>query len=146
MYNTRSPFIIDKNDVFSVLTPILSNSEKFYIRQAYYDMYKLNILKNIGYTPNNIFLFVSEYKWGANLEDIDATFYNIKNLMNNHKELNIKIFVLEDIVRSFDPKDNTLDLELFQKETGLKEFQVVKSKEDMFDKLEKDGFEEIIFE
>ena len=146
LYNTRSPFIIDKNDVFSVLTPILSNSEKFYIRQAYYDMYKLNILKNIGYTPNNIFLFVSEYKWGANLEDIDATFYNIKNLMNNHKELNIKIFVLEDIVRSFDPKDNTLDLELFQKETGLKEFQVVKSKEDMFDKLEKDGFEEIIFE
>lgn len=132
--------------MFSVLTPILSNSEKFYIRQAYYDMYKLNILKNIGYTPNNIFLFVSEYKWGANLEDIDATFYNIKNLMNNHKELNIKIFVLEDIVRSFDPKDNTLDLELFQKETGLKEFQVVKSKEDMFDKLEKDGFEEIIFE
>ena len=109
-------------------------------------MYKLNILKNVGYTPNNIFLFVSEYKWGANLEDIDATFYNIKNLMNNYKELNIKIFVLEDIVRSFDPKDNTLDLELFQKETGLKEFQVVKSKEDMFDKLEKDGFEEIIFE
>lgn len=144
--NTRSPFIIDKNDVFSVLTPILSKSEKFYIRQAYYDMYKLNILKNVGYTPNNIFLFVSEYKWGANLEDIDATFYNIKNLMNNYKELNIKIFVLEDIVRSFDPKDNTLDLELFQKETGLKEFQVVKSKEDMFDKLEKDGFEEIIFE
>ena len=146
LYNTRSPFIIDKNDVFSVLTPILSNSEKFYIRQAYYDMYKLNILKNIGYTPNNIFLFVSEYKWGANLEDIDATFYNIKNLMNNHKELNIKLFVLEDIVRSFDPKDNTLDLELFQNETGLKEFQVVKSQEDMFDILENDGFEEIIFE
>ena len=146
LHNTRSPFIIDKNDVFSVLTPILSKSEKFYIRQAYYDMYKLNILKNVGYTPNNIFLFVSEYKWGANLEDIDATFYNIKNLMNNYKELNIKIFVLEDIVRSFDPKDNTLDLELFQKETGLKEFQVVKSKEDMFDMLEKDGFEEIIFE
>ena len=109
-------------------------------------MYKLNILKNVGYTPNNIFLFVSEYKWGANLEDVDATFYNIKNLMNNHKELNIKVFVLEDIVRSFDPKDNTLDLELFQNETGLKEFQLVKSKEDMFDKLEKDGFEEIIFE
>ena len=146
LYNTRSPFIIDKNDVFSVLTPILSNSEKFYIRQAYYDMYKLNILKNIGYTPNNIFLFVSEYKWGANLEDIDATFYNIKNLMNNHKELNIKLFVLEDIVRSFDPKDNTLDLELFQNETGLKEFQVVKSQEDVFDILENDGFEEIIFE
>ena len=146
LHNTRSPFIIDKNDVFSVLIPILSNSEKFYIRQAYYDMYKLNILKNIGYTPNNIFLFVSEYKWGANLEDINATFYNIKNLMNNHKELNIKIFVLEDIVRSFDPKDNTLDLELFQNETGLKEFQVVKSEQDMFDKLEKDGFEEIIFE
>ena len=146
LHNTRSPFIIDKNDVFSVLIPILSNSEKFYIRQAYYDMYKLNILKNIGYTPNNIFLFVSEYKWGANLEDIDATFYNIKNLMNNHKELNIKIFVLEDIVRSFDPKDNTLDLELFQNETGLKEFQLVKSEQDMFDKLEKDGFEEIIFE
>lgn len=146
LHNTRSPFIIDKNDVFSVLTPILSKSEKFYIRQAYYDMYKLNILKNVGYTPNNIFLFVSEYKWGANLEDVDATFYNIKNLMNNHKELNIKVFVLEDIVRSFDPKDNTLDLELFQNETGLKEFQLVKSKEDMFDKLEKDGFEEIIFE
>lgn len=146
LHNTRSPFIIDKNDVFSVLTPILSKSEKFYIRQAYYDMYKLNILKNVGYTPNNIFLFVSEYKWGANLEDVDATFYNIKNLMNNHKELNIKVFVLEDIVRSFDPKDNTLDLELFQNETGLKEFQLVKSKEDMFDILEKDGFEEIIFE
>ena len=146
LHNTRSPFIIDKNDVFSVLTPILSKSEKFYIRQAYYDMYKLNILKNVGYTPNNIFLFVSEYKWGANLEDVDATFYNIKNLMNNHKELNIKVFVLEDIVRSFDPKDNTLDLELFQNETGLKEFQVVKSEQDMFDILEKDGFEEIIFE
>lgn len=66
--------------------------------------------------------------------------------MNNHKELNIKVFVLEDIVRSFDPKDNTLDLELFKNETGLKEFQVVKSEEDMFDKLVKDGFEEIIFE
>ena len=91
-------------------------------------------------------MFVSEYKRGDNREDIDATFYNIKNLMNNHKELNIKVFVLEDIVRSFDPKDNTLDLELFQNETGLKEFQVVKSEEDMFDILEKDGFEEIIFE
>ena len=66
--------------------------------------------------------------------------------MNNHKELNIKVFVLEDIVRNFDPKDNTIDLELFQNETGLKEFQVVKSEEDMFDILEKDGFEEIIFE
>ena len=146
LYNARSPFVIDKNDVFSVLEPILSRSEKFYIHQVYYNTYKLSILKNVGYTPNNIFLFVSEYKWGSNLEDVDATFYNIKNLMNNHKELNIKIFVLEDVVRSFDPKDNTLDLELFQKETGLKEFQVVKSKEDMFDKLEKDGFEEIIFE
>lgn len=146
LYNARSPFIIDTNDVFSVFSPILSKSENFHIRQVYYDMYKLNILKNIGYTPTDVFLFVSEYKWGANLENIDATFYNIKNLMNNHKELNIKIFVLEDIVRSFDPKDNTLDLELFQNETGLKEFQVVKSQEDMFDKLEKDGFEEIIFE
>jgi hypothetical protein len=67
-------------------------------------------------------------------------------LIDNNKDLNFKIFVLEDIVRSFDPKDNTLDLELFQKETGLKEFQVVKSKEDMFDKLKNAGFEEIVFE
>ena len=146
LYKVRSPFVIDKNNVFSVLDPILSKSEKFYIRQVYYNMYKLDILKNFGYTPNNIFLFVSKYKRGDNREDIDATFYNIKNLMNNHKELNVKIFVLEDIVRSFDPKDNSLDLELFQNETGLEEFQVVKSEQDMFDKLEKDGFEEIIFE
>lgn len=146
LFNVRTPFIFDKNDVFSVLKPILSESNRFYIRQVYYNIYKLNLLNNVGYTPNNVFLFISEYKRGDNREDIDATFYNIKNLMDNHKELNIKIFVLEDIVRSFDPKDNSLDLELFQKETGLKEFQVVKSEEDMFDKLVKDGFEEIIFE
>lgn len=126
--------------------PLLRRTPKFGLRQAYRDMYKLNIFKTLGYTPTETFLFVSEYKWGSNYETIDATFYNLKNLIDNNKDLNFKIFVLEDIVRSFDPKDNTLDLELFQNETGLKEFQVVKSKEDMFDKLKNAGFEEIVFE
>lgn len=146
LFQVNSPFVIDEDDVFHTVGSLLEDIPKFGLRQVYCDLYKLNILKKVGYTPTDVFLFVSEYKWGANLENIDATFYNIKNLMNNHKELNIKVFVLEDIVRSFDPKDNTLDLELFKNETGLKEFQVVKSEEDMFDKLVKDGFEEIIFE
>ena len=146
LFNVNTPFTIDEEDIFQTIGPLLGSIPKYELRQAYRDMYKLNIFKTLDYTPTDIFLFVSEYKWGSNYETIDATFYNIKNLMNNYKELNIKIFVLEDIVRSFDPKDNTLDLELFQNETGLKEFQVVKSKEDMFDILEKDGFEEIIFE
>lgn len=146
LFQINTPFVIDEDDVFHTVGSLLEDIPKFGLRQVYCDLYKLNILKEVGYTPTDVFLFVSEYKRGDNREDIDATFYNIKNLMNNHKELNIKVFVLEDIVRSFDPKDNTLDLELFKNETGLKEFQVVKSEEDMFDKLVKDGFEEIIFE
>lgn len=146
LFRVNTPFTIDEEEVFSVLNPFLIRTPKFALRQAYRDTYKLNIFKTLDYTPTDVFLFVSEYKWGSNYEMIDATFYNLKNLINNNKDLNIKIFVLEDIVRSFDPKDNSLDLELFQNETGLKEFQVVKSQEDMFDKLEKDGFEEIIFE
>ena len=146
LFNVNTPFTIDEEDIFQTIGPLLGSVPKYELRQAYRDMYKLNIFKTLDYTPTDIFLFVSEYKWGSNYETIDATFYNLKNLINNNKDLNFKIFVIEDIVRSFDPKDNSLDLELFQDETGLKEFQVVKSKEDMFDILEKDGFEEIIFE
>lgn len=146
LFDVNTPFTIDEEDVFQTIGPLLRRTPKFGLRQAYRDMYKLNIFKTLGYTPTETFLFVSEYKWGSNYETIDATFYNLKNLIDNNKDLNFKIFVLEDIVRSFDPKDYNLDLELFQNETGLKEFQVVKSEEDMFDILEKDGFEEIIFE
>lgn len=146
LFDVNTPFTIDEEDVFQTIGPLLRRTPKFGLRQAYRDMYKLNIFKTLGYTPTETFLFVSEYKWGSNYETIDATFYNLKNLIDNNKDLNFKIFVLEDIVRSFDPKDYSLDLELFQNETGLKEFQVVKSEEDMFDILEKDGFEEIIFE
>ena len=146
LFHVNTPFVIDKNDVFQMIDPLLNNRPKFGLRQTYCDMHKLKILKEVGYEPTDIFLFVSHYKLGDNRETIDATFYNLKNLINNYKELNIKIFILEDIVRSFDPKDNNLDLELFKKETGLKEFQVVKAEKDMFNKLEKDGFEEIIFE
>ena len=146
LFDVNTPFTIDEEDVFQKIGPLLRRTPKFGLRQAYRDMYKLNIFKTLGYTPTETFLFVSEYKWGSNYETIDATFYNLKNLIDNNKDLNFKIFVLEDIVRSFDPKDNTLDLELFQNETGLKEFQVVKSREEMFDKLKKAGFEEIVFE
>lgn len=146
LFDVNTPFTIDEEDVFQTIVPLLRRTPKFGLRQAYRDMYKLNIFKTLGYTPTETFLFVSEYKWGSNYETIDATFYNLKNLIDNNKDLNFKIFVLEDIVRSFDPKDNTLDLELFQNETGLKEFQVVKSREEMFDKLKKAGFEEIVFE
>lgn len=142
----NTPFVIDEEEVFQAIGPFLKNLPMFGLRQSYRDMYKLNIFKTLDYTPTDVFLFVSEYKWGANLETIDATFYNLNNLMKNNKNLNFKIFVLEDVVRTFDPKDNTLDLELFQNETGLKEFQVVKSREEMFDKLKKAGFEEIVFE
>lgn len=146
LFDVNTPFTIDEEDVFQTIGPLLRRTPKFGLRQAYRDMYKLNIFKTLGYTPTETFLFVSEYKWGSNYEKIDATFYNLKNLIDNNKDLNFKIFVLEDIVRSFDPKDNTFDLELFQNETGLKEFQVVKSREEMFDKLKKAGFEEIVFE
>lgn len=146
LFDVNTPFTIDEEDVFQTIGPLLRRTPKFGLRQAYRDMYKMNIFKTLGYTPTETFLFVSEYKWGSNYETIDATFYNLKNLIDNNKDLNFKIFVLEDIVRSFDPKDYSLDLELFQNETGLKEFQVVKSKEDMFDKLKNAGFEEIVFE
>ena len=85
LFNVNTPFTIDEEDIFQTIGPLLGSVPKYELRQAYRDMYKLNIFKTLDYTPTDIFLFVSEYKWGSNYETIDATFYNLKNDFEEEK-------------------------------------------------------------